>query len=100
MTYRHTRHILVRMTDRTTVRLPGELLIQAKRKAAAEGRTLTSLIEEGLRRVVAEKHEAAQPRSVTLPVSTARGGFAPGVTSFRDIEELEDIEYVKRLMQP
>jgi hypothetical protein len=88
------------MTDRTTVRLPGELLVQAKRKAAAEGRTLTSLIEEGLRRVVAEKRNAAQPRPVTIPVSTAKGGFAPGFTSFKDIEELEDIEYVKRLMRP
>jgi len=88
------------MTDRTTVRLPGELLVQAKRKAAAEGRTLTSLIEEGLRRVVAEKRDAAQPRAVTIPVSTAKGGFAPGFTSFKDIEELEDIEYVKRLMRP
>lgn len=88
------------MTERTTVRLPGELLVQAKRKAAAEGRTLTSLIEEGLRRVVAEKRDTAQPRSVTIPVSSARGGFAPGFTGFRDLEELEDIEYVKRLMQP
>ncbi len=30
---------------RTTVRLPDELLEKAKRKAAAEGRTLTSLLE-------------------------------------------------------
>ena len=88
------------MTDRTTVRLPGELLVQAKRKAAAEGRTLTSLIEEGLRRVVAEKRETVPRARVVLPVSTARGGFAPGFTSFRDLEELEDIAYVKRLMRP
>jgi len=31
---------------RTTVRLPDDLLLRAKRKAAEEGRTLTSLIEE------------------------------------------------------
>ena len=42
------------MTERTTVRLPKDLLIRAKRKAAAERRTLTSLIEEGLRAVTAE----------------------------------------------
>ena len=47
------------MTSRTTVRLPEELLIRAKRKAAAEGRTLTSLIEEGLLRVVAEERRAS-----------------------------------------
>lgn len=83
------------MTERTTVRLPGDLLILAKRKAAAEGRTLTAVIEEGLRRVVIEKPE---PRArVMPPVSTAKGGFAPGVTSLRDIDELEDLEYVERL---
>ena len=87
------------MTDRTTVRLPEELVLQAKRKAAAEGRTLTSLIEEGLRRVVSEKRDAAQPRSVDIPVSTARGGFAPGITSLRDVAELEDAEYVQKLMR-
>ena len=85
------------MTDRTTVRLPGELLLQAKRKAAAEGRTLTSLIEEGLRRVMAEKREAAQPRSVTLPVSSAKGWLKPPFKTLRDVEEFEDAEYVKRL---
>jgi hypothetical protein len=85
------------MTDRTTVRLPGELLLQAKRKAAAESRTLTSLIEEGLRRVVTEPGKGARRDQVVLPVSTARGGFAPGFTSLREIEELEDAEHVRRL---
>ena len=36
------------MTERTTVRLPDELLARARRKALAEGRTLTSLIADGL----------------------------------------------------
>ena len=40
------------MIERTTVRLPRELLARAKRKAVAERRTVTSLIEEGLRFVV------------------------------------------------
>ena len=88
------------MTDRTTVRLPEELVLQAKRKAVADGRTLTSLIEEGLRRVLAEKPDPAKRKRVVLPVSTARGGFAPGITSLRDVEELEDAEYVRRLMGP
>jgi hypothetical protein len=85
------------MTDRTTVRLPPELSLQAKRKAAAEGRTLTSLIEEGLRHVVAEKPASARPPRVMPPISSAKGGFAPGITGFRDIAELEDQEYVERL---
>ena len=82
------------MIERTTVRLPHDLLTRAKRKAAAEGRTLTSLIEEGLRRVVAEKRE---PRSVTIPVSTAKGWLKPPFKTLRDVEEFEDAEYVKRL---
>jgi predicted DNA binding CopG/RHH family protein len=41
------------MAERTTVRLPEDLVARAKRKAAAEGRTLTSLIEDGLRLVTA-----------------------------------------------
>ena len=84
------------MIKRTTVRLPSELLKKAQRKAAAEGRTLTGLMEEGLRYVVsdkpAEKRERIMPR-----VSTATGGYAPGIKSIRDIEEMEDLEYIEKL---
>ena len=84
------------MTKRTTVRLPAELLKKAQRKAAAEGRTLTGLMEEGLRYVVsdkpAEKRERIMPR-----VSTATGGYAPGITSNRDIEEMQEFEYIEKL---
>lgn len=87
------------MTERTTVRLPEELLIRAKQKAAAEGRTLTSLIEEGLRVVVAEKPEQAKKERVLPRVSTASGGLLPGVLldKFSDYQEMEDIEYVERM---
>jgi hypothetical protein len=85
------------MTDRTTVRLPPELSLQAKRKAAAEGRTLTSLIEEGLRHVVAEKPASARPARVMPPISTAKGWLRPGIADLREAEELEEIEYVRRL---
>jgi hypothetical protein len=84
------------MNDRTTVRLPVELKSQAMRKAAEEGRTLTSLIEEGLRHVVSGKADQSRPR-VMPRVSQARGWLAPGIKDLRDAEELEDIEYVERL---
>ena len=85
------------MIERTTVRLPSELLDKARRKAAAEGRTLTSLMEDGLRFVVSEKK--TPPRKVELPVSSAKGGFRPGFEglTYSQIEELEDLEYVERL---
>jgi hypothetical protein len=87
------------MIERTTVRLPEELLRRAKRKAAAEGRTLTSLIEDGLRLIVSEKRPAAKQREVSIPVSSATGGFRPGMESltFSQLEELDDLEYIERL---
>jgi hypothetical protein len=58
---------------RTTVRLSEELLRKAKKKAAEKGKTLTSLIEEGLRTVLAEPGRPARRAHVHLPISTASG---------------------------
>jgi hypothetical protein len=63
---------------RTTVRLPGDLLRRARKKAAEEGRTLTSLIEEGLRLILPGTTPPARKRT-RLPVSKAIGGTLPGV---------------------
>jgi hypothetical protein len=30
-------------------------------------------------------------------VSTAAGGFGPGINSIRDIEEMQDLEYIEKL---
>ena len=87
------------MTERTTVRLPDELLRRAKRKAAAEGRTLTSLIEDGLRLVVSEERKPAK-RKVVLPrVSSATGGPWPGIdiSNSAQLQEIEDLEYIERM---
>ena len=67
------------MTERTTVRLPEDLIERAKRKAAAEGRSLTALIEEGLRRVLNERRPGEAAGRVSLPVSSAGGGLMPGI---------------------
>jgi hypothetical protein len=84
------------MTDRTTVRLPEELKERAVRLAAEEGRTLTSLIEEGLRSVIAQRRTEPKPR-VMPRVSKARGWLAPGIKDLKDIQEIEDAEYVEKL---
>ncbi len=83
------------MTIRTTIRLPDDLLTLAKQKAAAEGRTLTALIEEGLR-LVTEK-----PRKISIPVSTATGGYRPGfeTKTFAELEEIDDLDYVVRMQR-
>lgn len=87
------------MIERTTVRLPVDLLDRARRKAAAEGRTLTSLIEDGLRLVVAEKRKGPPARRVVLPVSKATGGLMPGIdiSDSAAIQEMEDLEYIERM---
>jgi hypothetical protein len=87
------------MAERTTVRLPEDLLKRAKRKAAAEGRTLTSLIEDGLRLVVTENQKAVRGKRVLPRVSTADGGPMPGIDlgAHSTAQELDDLEYVERM---
>lgn len=86
------------MIKRTTVRLPAELLRKAKRKADAEGRTLTALIEDGLRYVVSDQRSEKKKERIMPPVSKATGGLMPGITNpWRDTEEMDDLEYIERL---
>ena len=87
------------MTDRTTVRLPDDLIRRAKRKAAAEGRSLTALIEEGLRRVVNERATTNKPNRILPPVSAATGGLMPGIDLNESsvLQELDDMDRVARL---
>ena len=87
------------MTERTTVRLPPELMRQAKRLAAAQGRTLTALIEEGLRLAVRAARKPPKRERVILPVSDATGGPAPGIdiTNSAALQEIEDLEYFERM---
>jgi hypothetical protein len=87
------------MIKRTTVRLPDDLLRRAKRKAAAEGRTLTALIEEGLRHVVAEKRKDVRSKRVLPRISTATGGPMPGIdiSDGSALQEMDDLEYVERM---
>ncbi len=62
------------------MRLDANLLRQAKREARERGGTLTSLIEQGLRLVLARSRPQTPDRArVILPVSKARGGTLPGV---------------------
>jgi hypothetical protein len=87
------------MMTRTTIRLSDDLMRRAKRKAAAEGRTLTALIEDALRMFVTGKPKTLKRRHVVLPVSSATGGPRPGFErmSFSEIQELDDLEYVERM---
>ena len=63
---------------RTTVRLDPHLLAEAKKVAAATGRTLTAVIEDALRVVVARRRQTRGRRDVTLTVVDGHG-VRPGV---------------------
>jgi hypothetical protein len=74
---------------RTTIRINDDLLKQAKKCAAEEGRTLTSLVEEGLV-LVLSKPKTGRRKRIELPVSKAGGGVLPGV----DLNRSSDLEEV------
>jgi hypothetical protein len=74
---------------RTTIRINDDLLKRAKKRAAEEGRTLTSLVEDGLM-LVLSRTKASRRKRVPLPVSKATGGVRPGV----DLNRSSDLEEV------
>ena len=76
---------------RTTVRIKDDLLRRAKKRAADDGRTVTSLIEDGLTLILAKRKVSRRER-VELPVSQASGGVLPGIDLNRssDLEEIMD----------
>jgi hypothetical protein len=63
---------------------------QAKREATQRGETVTALIEEGLRLVLAQARTERQREPVKLPVSVVGGGVLPGV-DLNDSAALLDI---------
>jgi Ribbon-helix-helix protein, copG family len=63
---------------RTTVRLDDDLLREAKTLAARQGRTLTSLIEDGLREQLLRWEHAATGPDVKIPTWSG-GELRPGV---------------------
>jgi len=60
---------------RTTVDLPDELLIAAKKRAAELRRPLRSLIEQGLRNLL----NAPRAEKKTIHFVTVKGGLPPGL---------------------
>ena len=89
LTYLCIWHEYIHM--RTTVLLADELLRKAKKKAAEDGRTLTSMIEEGLRVLLAEPKPARRKR-YELPISKASGGVMPGIDLNNSADLLDKME--------
>ena len=77
---------------RTTVRLDDSLMHQVKREAVRRGETVTSLIEAGLRLILAQGRPDHRRKKVNLPVSHAGGGVLPGVDLNDSASLLEILE--------
>ena len=58
---------------KTTLELPDELLIEAKKRAAEQRRPLRALVEEGLR--LALRKPEKQPRKKQVRLITVKGGL-------------------------
>jgi hypothetical protein len=63
---------------RTTIRLDDSLLAEAKRIAAEQGSTLTSIIENALRQTIVHQKRAEKRGKVRFTTS-GKGGLRPGV---------------------
>ena len=63
---------------RTTVRLDDQLLADAKRLAAETHRSLTAIIEDALREMLARKQNSGERPPVKLKTVTGQG-LQPGV---------------------
>jgi hypothetical protein len=63
---------------RTTIRLDDHLLREAKRHAARTGRTLTAVIEDALRDLLARSRQGSPRERVQLPTFPGQG-VRPGV---------------------
>ena len=74
---------------RTTIRINDDLLKRAKKRATDEGRTLTSLVEDGLALVLSKARKGPRKR-IELPVSEATGGVLSGI----DLNRSSDLEEV------
>jgi hypothetical protein len=63
---------------KTTIELPDDLFVAAKRRAAEDRTTLKALIERGLR---AQLGRRARPSATRRPIQwvTAPGGLPPGL---------------------
>ncbi|NIV35143.1 MAG: ribbon-helix-helix protein, CopG family [Anaerolineae bacterium] len=63
---------------RTTIRLDDDLLVEIKQIAARSDRTLTSVIEDALREMLARRRKTEDRAPVRL-TTVSGGGLQPGV---------------------
>lgn len=78
---------------KTTVEIPDALLDEARRLAAREGTTVRALVEEGLRRIIAERTSAPAFR---LRRATFKGSGLNPALADAPWERIRDLAYEGR----
>jgi hypothetical protein len=78
---------------KTTVEIPDSLLEEAKRLAAREGTTVRALVEEGLRRTLAERKRATRFR---LRKATFKGTGMQPASAGASWDQIRDAAYEGR----
>ena len=88
-----------RMRKCVTARLPEALLKAARRKAAAEARTLTSRIEGGLCTILNDSAKLPKKKRILPRIRKAGGALMPGVdlADASTLQEADDLDYVRRM---
>jgi hypothetical protein len=76
---------------RTTIRIDDQLLAETKQLAAQTGQTLTAIIEDALRQMLARRQQIAERPPVTL-ITVSGNGPQPGV-------DLDDSAALVELME-
>ena len=75
---------------RTTINLPDELILQAKKAALEADTTLTEIIEDALREALEKKRRRKAARKEFKLITYGKGGVWPGV-DLDDTSSLLDI---------
>lgn len=77
---------------KTTVEIADALLREARKLAAREGTTLRALIDEGLRRVLAEKKRTSKSRFRLRLVTAGGRGLRPELHA-ASWDQIRDLSY-------
>lgn len=75
----------------TTLRLDDDLFRKAKAQAAAQGISLTKLVEEAIQEHLNKPPSPPRRRRLRLPVSTSAGGLAPGFSTLKEAVAAVDL---------
>lgn len=83
------------MSERVVIDLPSELLSEAEQSAASDGTTLNDFLTRALHREV-ELRRASTASQLPICSESLKSRTTTTPQMIRDIEEEEDIEYMKK----